>query len=117
MKPKTKRKELIGIILIIFFIILFSFILLRIFSGKYGCKSNRFDIAVLFGQPCQTVSPYLTCDLNHDKKCNEMDKNIFDSAFGKCRGQIEYNFNADIDGDGCVVSADKDSFINSLDAK
>lgn len=117
MKPKTKRKELVGIILIIFFIILFSFILLSIFSGKYGCKSKRFDIAAFLGQPCQTISLYLACDLNHDKKCNELDKNIFDSAYGKCRGQTGYNFNADIDGDGCIVSIDKDNFIKSLERK
>ena len=44
-----------------------------------------------------------------------MDKNIFNSAFGKCRGQTGYNFNADIDGDGCVVSVDKQMFTFSLE--
>ena len=55
-------------------------------------------------------SPLVPCDLDKDGDCDEADKQIFDEAFGKCRGELGYNFDADIDGDGCVVTNDEQIF-------
>ena len=46
------------------------------------------------------------CDLDHDGDCDGEDQQIFDDALGTCRGDAGYNFDADVDGDGCVVSTD-----------
>ena len=59
-----------------------------------------------FEPPPMGESPYVPCDLDHDGDCDEVDEQIFNDAFGKCRGELGYSFNADIDGDGCVVTAD-----------
>ena len=51
--------------------------------------------------------PFAPCDLDKDGDCDEGDGQIFADAFGKCRGEPGYNFDADIDGDGCVVTNDE----------
>ena len=56
------------------------------------------------------MSPFEPCDLDRDGDCDEADRKTFADAFGKCRGEPGYNFNADIDGDGCVVTNDESAF-------
>ena len=65
---------------------------------------------IRFEPPPMGESPYVPCDLDHDGDCDEVDEQIFNDAFGKCRGELGYSFNADIDGDGCVDTADKQAF-------
>lgn len=57
--------------------------------------------------PLMFESPFSPCDLNRDGDCDEDDHAIFDLAFGKCLGRRGYNFDADVDGDGCVVTLDE----------
>ena len=58
-------------------------------------------------------SPFKFCDLDHNKVCDDIDDLIFKDTFGKCRGDPNYNFEADFDGDGCVVTADEKVFNES----
>jgi len=57
--------------------------------------------------PLMFESPFSPGDLDKDGDRDEDDHAIFDLAFGKCLGEPGYNFDADIDGDGCVVTLDE----------
>lgn len=63
--------------------------------------------------PPKASSPFRICDLDHNKVCDEADDSMFKSTFGKCRGESGYNFEADFDGDGCVVSVDERAYHES----
>jgi len=67
--------------------------------------------------PPQLMIPYKLCDLDHNKTCDNIDKEIFEKAFMKCRGDNGYVFEADLDGDGCIVSIDKANFNRILEEK
>lgn len=69
------------------------------------------------GPAPMVMDPWRWCDLDHSGNCDNTDQQIFDKSFGKCRGDAGYNFEADIDGDGCIASGDKDSFTVSLETK
>lgn len=94
-------------------IILFSLLALLILSGVFyvGMFYEAYWIATqkpLVETPME-VSLHADCDLDWDGDCDKTDEQIFNDAFGKCRGEPGYNFNADIDGDGCVVTNDQQS--------
>ncbi len=47
------------------------------------------------------------CDFNGDGRCDAADVQILESALGKCRGEVGYHPQADIDGSGCVDAQDR----------
>jgi hypothetical protein len=47
------------------------------------------------------------CDFNGDGRCDGVDLQIFESALGKCRGDVAYNPRADVDASGCVDAVDR----------
>ena len=65
--------------------------------------------------PQMMQNPIIACDLDYDGDCDEGDEQIFADALGKCRGEPGYSFDADIDGDGCVVANDEQDFSNYLE--
>lgn len=91
--------------------LVFAFFLLIILTILGGSFFFNKIWPVSKTEPASMVmDPWRLCDLDHSGDCDSNDQQIFDKAFGKCRGDTGYNFEADIDGDGCVVSADRDSF-------
>ena len=64
--------------------------------------------------PQMVSSPFRLCDLDHDGDCDNDDETTFKNSFDKCRGSTDYNFSADFDGDGCVVTADERTFYREL---
>jgi hypothetical protein len=47
------------------------------------------------------------CDFNGDGRCDAADVEIFETALGKCRGEVGYHPQADIDASGCVDQQDR----------
>ena len=93
-----------------YLVFIFFLLVISIILGLVFLKTN------LTSQP-QIMSLWRLCDLDHNGNCDNKDQQIFDKTYGKCREDTGYNFNADIDGDGCIVSADKNSFTISLEEK
>lgn len=94
-------------VFIMFFVVLFALSIVIILISSLQPKLI---------QPSEG-SPFSLCDLNHSGVCDETDKLIFTSSFGACRGEKTYNFNADIDGDGCVVTADEVNFLKMFETQ
>lgn len=51
-------------------------------------------------------NPFEPCDLNRDGQCDGGDLEIFDAAFESCEGEVNFNSDADFNGDGCVTVSD-----------
>jgi hypothetical protein len=63
--------------------------------------------SVLHGKPgVSEGSGRSLADLNYDGKVDAADLNVLQHALGSCFGQPNYDFNADLDGDGCVTDQD-----------
>jgi hypothetical protein len=98
----AKKEPLHPVLLVLILMAIFLLIIGLLYYQKLS--SQNMEV--------MEVSPFELCDLNHDGQCDDEDRQIFNNSFGSCRGDQNYNFNADIDGDGCVVTADEQVFIS-----
>jgi plastocyanin len=57
--------------------------------------------------PSATVV-FRPCDLDRDQDCDADDLTLFNSVFGQCEDDNNYNEPADADHDGCITEADRE---------
>lgn len=94
MNSRTKRRKLL------------FFAAATVFVSTLAATLLLADIA----SPPSEISPFAPCDLDKDGHCDQTDRQLFEDAFGTCRGDSDYSFEADIDGDGCVTDNDEKFF-------
>lgn len=82
-------------------IILISIVFLMILLFAVTVARQMF-----FGAPSEIDNSRM-CDLNCDKKCDELDVEKFNESIGKCTTDKGYNLNADIDFSGCIDRTDR----------
>src|SRR3989344_1685923 len=67
--------------------------------------------------PPQESLDMAPCDINNDGECDEADLDLLDKAMGAHRGEKKYNPIADIDADGVINNADKQTLLKLLDQR
>ena len=62
------------------------------------------------------ASPFSFADLNMDGVVDDSDLQIFQSSLNNCFGSVNFNANADLDGDGCITADDNELFVGLFDS-